>query len=126
MLARLHKVKDNTAKETEQAISKSIESLPAELFKSITWDNGKEGVCHTKIRDGYNLKTYFCDPYSSWQKGGVENLNGLFENTCQEILIWIRLPMKTSTQPKRSLIIVPEKNSATSPQTRLWRRLQIN
>lgn len=77
MLARTRKVKDGTAEETEKAISKSIESLPQELFKSLTWDNGKEGVCHTKIRDGYNIETYFCDPYSSWQKGGVENLNGL-------------------------------------------------
>lgn len=77
MLARLHKVKDATAEETEAAISQSIESLPGELFKSITWDNGKEGVCHTKIRDNYNIDTFFCDPYSSWQKGGVENLNGL-------------------------------------------------
>lgn len=77
MLARIHKVKDGTAEETQTAISKSIESLPQELFLSLTWDNGKEGVCHTKIRDGYNIETYFCDPYASWQKGGVENLNGL-------------------------------------------------
>ena len=77
MLARIHKVKDGTMEETEKAISKSIESLPQELFLSLTWDNGKEGVCHTRIRDGYNVETYFCDPYSSWQKGGVENLNGL-------------------------------------------------
>lgn len=77
MLARIHRVTDGTAEETEQAISKSIESLPNELFKSLTWDNGTEGVCHTNIRDDYNIETYFCDPYSSWQKGGVENLNGL-------------------------------------------------
>jgi transposase, IS30 family len=77
MLARIHKVKNGSMEETEQAISKSIESLPTGLFKSVTWDNGKEGVCHTKIRDNYNIETYFCDPYSSWQKGGVENLNGL-------------------------------------------------
>jgi IS30 family transposase len=77
MLTRIHKVKDGTAEETQIAISKSIESLPMELFKSITWDNGSEGVCHAKIRDGYNIDTYFCDPYASWQKGGVENLNGL-------------------------------------------------
>ncbi len=77
MLARLHKVKNGTMEETEKAISKSIESLPQGLFKSLTWDNGKEGICHIKIRDNYNIKTYFCDPYSSWQKGGVENLNGL-------------------------------------------------
>lgn len=77
MLARIHKVKDGSMEETEKAISKSIKSLPRELFLSLTWDNGKEGVCHTKIRDGYDIDTYFCDPYASWQKGGVENLNGL-------------------------------------------------
>ena len=77
MLVRIHKVKNGTAEETEQAISKSIDSLPTGLFKSLTWDNGKEGVCHTKVRDNYNIQNYFCDPYSSWQKGGVENLNGL-------------------------------------------------
>jgi IS30 family transposase len=77
MLARIHKVNNKTAEETERALSDSIDSLPVELFKTITWDNGKEGVCHTKIRDDYNITTYFCDPYSSWQKGGVENLNGL-------------------------------------------------
>ena len=77
MLARIHKVNNGTMEETEQAISKSIESVPTELFKSLTWDNGKEGICHTKIRDNYNVDTYFCDPYASWQKGGVENLNGL-------------------------------------------------
>ena len=66
MLARIHKVKDGTMEETEAAVSKSIESLPQDLFLSLTWDNGKEGVCHTKIRDGYNIETYFCDPYSSW------------------------------------------------------------
>ena len=77
MLARIHKVKDGSMEETEKAISKSIKSLPRDLFLSLTWDNGKEGVCHTRIRDGYDVDTYFCDPYASWQKGGVENLNGL-------------------------------------------------
>lgn len=77
MLARLHKIKNLTMEETEAALSKSIKSLPTELFKSITWDNGKEGICHTRIRDSHDIDTYFCDPYSSWQKGGVENLNGL-------------------------------------------------
>lgn len=77
MLARIHKIKNKTAEETERAISLTIDSLPSALFKTLTWDNGKEGVCHTKIRDDYNIATYFCDPYSSWQKGGVENLNGL-------------------------------------------------
>lgn len=77
LLLRLHKVKDKSAEETESAISDSVESLPAEAWKSLTWDNGKEGACHARIRDGYDIDTYFCDTYASWQKGGVENSNGL-------------------------------------------------
>lgn len=77
MLARLHKVENRSAEETEMAIRHSVESLPASLWKSITFDNGGEGACHVRLRRTYALDTYFCDPYASWQKGGVENLNGL-------------------------------------------------
>ncbi len=43
----------------------------------MTFDNGTEGAKHMDMRDDYNMKTYFCDAYASWQKGGVENINGL-------------------------------------------------
>ena len=76
-LLRINKVGNKTEEETEEAIRKSIDSLPENLFKSITFDNGKESATHTKLRKDYNLKTYHCDPYASWQKGGVENINGL-------------------------------------------------
>lgn len=77
MLARVHKLKRRTSEETELALRQTAESVVPQFFQSLTWDNGKEGVCHTKIRDDYQIETYFCDPYASWQKGGVENLNGL-------------------------------------------------
>lgn len=77
MLVRIHKVENKSAEATEEAIRESINSLPEWFWKSITFDNGTEGVNHTKLKKDYFLKTYFCDPYSSWQKGGVENLNGL-------------------------------------------------
>lgn len=76
-LVRLNKVRGMGADETEEAIRKSIESLPQYLWKSITFDNGTEGTNHFKIRKDFNIPTYFCDAYASWQKGGVENLNGL-------------------------------------------------
>jgi transposase, IS30 family len=77
MITRIHKVQNKTARENEQAIGKTLESFPAAFAKSITFDNGKENVCHTKIRDVFNMDTFFCDPYKSWQKGGVENAIGL-------------------------------------------------
>ncbi len=76
-LVRLHKVPNKTADETENAIRKSIESMPEYFFKSITFDNGTEGATHMNLKKDFFLETYFCDPYSPWQKGGVENENGL-------------------------------------------------
>lgn len=76
-LVRIEKLEDHSAQITNEAISISIESLPEGSFKTITFDNGTENAKHMEIRDQYQLKTYFCDPYSSWQKGGVENTNKL-------------------------------------------------
>jgi len=77
MLVRITKVANLGKDETYRALTESIDSLPQYLFHSITFDNGGEGARHVDIRREYNLETYFCDPYKSWQKGGVENINGL-------------------------------------------------
>lgn len=73
-LCRITKVPDKTAEATEGVWRELIESLPV---KSLTMDRGGEGGNHWKLRLDYGLDTYHCDAYSSWQKGGVENLNGL-------------------------------------------------
>ena len=77
MLVRLHKVANLGKDETYQALTESIDSLPQYLFNSITFDNGGEGARHIDIKREYGVDTFFCDPYKSWQKGGVENINGL-------------------------------------------------
>lgn len=76
-LVRIHKIPNGSAQATVDALRDSVESLPQQLWNSLTWDNGKEGVKHAVLRDDYDIDTYFCDPYASWQKGGVENMNGL-------------------------------------------------
>lgn len=76
-LVRIARLSNHGAEETNDAIQNSIESLPNGSFKTITFDNGTENTKHMEIRDQYKLQTYFCDPYSSWQKGGVENTNKL-------------------------------------------------
>ena len=77
MLARITKV-DNLGKdETFRAITNGIGSLPQYLWNSITFDNGGEAARHTELRKITILALTFCDAYASWQKGGVENLNGL-------------------------------------------------
>ena len=73
----IHKVWNKSAEATEWAIRETIEAQPGRSVESITFDNGTEGANHYKLRHDYGLDTYFCDPYCSWQKGGVENTNGL-------------------------------------------------
>ncbi|MBU0670837.1 IS30 family transposase [Patescibacteria group bacterium] len=77
MLLRIHKMKNKSSKENEQAIFKTLDEFPDYLRNSITFDNGTENVCHINVRDLFGIDTYFCDPYASWQKGGVENINSL-------------------------------------------------
>lgn len=73
----LTKLPNKTAGETKYAIVKAIEEFGAAHVSSITFDNGTENVKHVEIRNEYDIQTYFCDAYCSWQKGLVENTNGL-------------------------------------------------
>ena len=73
----MHKTDNKSAEETKNALIKTAESIPKEIFLTITFDNGTEGAKHTEIKREYEIDTYFCDPFSSWQKGGVENANKL-------------------------------------------------
>lgn len=75
-LCRIHRIINHSAPENERAITESIDSLPTPLWKTITFDNGSENVCHRAIRDHFTIDTFFCDTYASWQKGGVEHVNG--------------------------------------------------
>lgn len=76
-LLRFHRIRNKSAEATHEAVSRTIESLPTERIKSITYDRGTEGALHWKLRLDYKIDTFHCDPYCSWQKGGVENVNGI-------------------------------------------------
>ena len=65
------------SKKTKDIIISRLSTMPDEMLKTITYDNGTENVEHYKINVALNMKSYFCDPYSSYQKGAIENLNSL-------------------------------------------------
>lgn len=69
-----------TSKDTETVINalvKQAHKLPRELYKSLTWDRGKEMASHKRFTLDTDIKVYFCDPQSPWQRGSNENTNGL-------------------------------------------------
>lgn len=63
--------------EVTEAIAKRLKDLPPPFRRSITFDNGQENRRHEELRDSLIVETYFCNPYSSWEKGSVENAVGL-------------------------------------------------
>jgi IS30 family transposase len=59
------------------ALIKHAHKLPEELYKSLTWDRGKEMADHKRFTLATDIKVYFCDPHHPWQRGSNENTNGL-------------------------------------------------
>ena len=72
------KLDNKTAAETLKALISFFEGLPSHLLQSITFDNGTEFAKHMDLANFLKIQTYFCDTYASWQKGGIENMNGRF------------------------------------------------
>jgi len=60
-----------------EALKRSITTLPAQLRRSLTWDQGKEMAEHRRFSVESGVEVYFCDPQSPWQRGSSENTNGL-------------------------------------------------
>lgn len=106
-LVKIHRIKNFKPEETNEAIQLTMASLPDDFVQSFTLDNGNENYHH----QSWGLPTYFCDPYKSWQKGGVENINGLIRQyvpkgtdirkvTDEQIKLYER---KLNTRPRKKL-----------------------
>ncbi len=73
----LHLPDGHGADAVQDAMIEAMSRLPASLRKTLTWDQGKEMSNHVAIAAATDLKIFFCDPHSPWQRGSNENTNGL-------------------------------------------------
>ncbi len=73
----LAKVNDKKTETVISALIKQSRKLPTELYKSLTWDRGSELADHQRFTLATDIKVYFCDPSSPWQRGSNENTNRL-------------------------------------------------
>ena len=76
-LLLLHLPNDHGALAVEEAMRNAIATLPAELARSITWDQGSEMASHLSFTIATGIPIYFCDPHSPWQRGSNANTSGL-------------------------------------------------
>ena len=74
---KITKVADKTAAQARNAIARALKPLPEHLRRSVTYDNGTENAEHSLLNQEIGTRSFFCEPYHSWEKGSVENKNGV-------------------------------------------------
>ena len=110
-LLQLTRLKRRGAAETKEAVINRLTPFPQNTRRSLTLDNGTEHVFHEEITKAIGLQCFFCHPYSAWERGSNENINGLirwylpkgtdFANISDEMIGWIE--SRLNHRPRKCL-----------------------
>jgi len=90
-LVIVKKLLAKTAYNMHNATVKSLKNYPQKLRRSITYDNGTENALHEITNKVLNSKSYFCNPYHSWEKGTVENIIGIIRRFYPKKTDWKKI-----------------------------------
>lgn len=104
-LVQLALIPNRKAKTAKEAIVKNLSAFPRQAIKSITYDNGSENYRHDEVNTELGIKSFFCNPYHSWEKGAVENTNSLIRR-------WVPKKMNLSLITKEQIKQIEERLNA--------------
>ena len=107
----LVKVPSKDAATVVAVLSRHVRKLPVSLRRSLTWDRGLEIAKHKSFTVATNVKVYFCDPQSPWQRGSSENTNGLLRQYFPkrtDLSVYSqaeldKVPLRLNQRPRKSL-----------------------
>ena len=111
LLTKITKLPRCTARATRSAINRRLSHHPQAVRRTITYDNGKENVDHQHVNKVLGTRSFFCEPYHSWEKGTVENTIGLIRRVFPKKTKFDaistarikRLERKLNNRPRKSL-----------------------
>jgi IS30 family transposase len=100
-----------TSDGVRQALTDALESVPAGLRRTLTWDQGKELAQHQQITVATGTDVFFCDPHSPWQRGSNENMNGLLRDyfpkgtdlSVHSVKDVVRIAAEVNDRPRKTL-----------------------
>ncbi|MFQ5524599.1 MAG: IS30 family transposase [Acidimicrobiia bacterium] len=115
----------NSAEAVRNALAATIQRLPEHLWRSLTWDQGKEMAQHAQFSIDTGVQVFFCDPRSPWQRGSNENTNGLLRQYFPKTTDMSALTQADLDEAARSLNRRPRQTlDWMSPSEKLAQTLQ--
>jgi IS30 family transposase len=102
-------MQDKTAAAMSEAVTQVLGGLPPELRKTITCDNGLENALHDSTNLELGAKSFFCKPYHSWEKGSIENRNGILRRYFPKKHDWRLTTQKSIDKVVRRINATPMK-----------------
>jgi transposase, IS30 family len=102
-LAQILKVMNRSSSTAISAIERRLQHLPTALRRSVTFDNGPEFAEHARLHHKLGLSVYFADPYSAWQRGSNESLNGLIRQYYPKGTDFLRVPARDVQRVEQQL-----------------------
>lgn len=106
---RLQRLRILNAEQVRTALVDRLADLPRELRRTLTYDNGSENASHQKTNRALGTRSYFCEPYHSWEKGTVENTIGVLRRIFPKGTDFARVSDQEVTRAQRALNTRPRK-----------------